>query len=171
MKILLQTGIKHLTYIWVFYWLVNKDQSRTLDKIFKTFQPSLTAGPCIFGVFFFYNWRIPVPEIIWKRHNLVSGQLQKNMWPSWAVYLSPHLVKCTGQRIPCFDSCQLTIILWNFIIKDNQGELHTCSMIFNLHQCESFCTVLHLNCTSELSIFPCALLVMVIGLSGVQFRE
>ena len=59
----------------------------------------------------------------------------------------PAIWSCdTGQRIPCFDSCQLTII-WNFNIKDNQGELHTCSMICNLHRINTFCTELPLFCT------------------------
>ena len=58
----------------------------------------------------------------------------------------PAIWSCdTGQRIPCFDSCQLTII-WNFNNKDNQGELHTCSMICNLHWCYTFCTELPLFC-------------------------
>ena len=59
-----------------------------------------------------------------------------------ACTLEPPTWSCdTGQQIPCFDSCQLTMI-WTCIlsIKDNQGELHTCCMICNLHWCYSFCT-------------------------------
>ena len=47
-----------------------------------------------------------------ENHHLVSGQLQKKHVTSMSSTYEPAIwSRDTGQRIPCFDSCQL-IIIW-----------------------------------------------------------
>ena len=69
----------------------------------------------------------------------------------------------TGQRIPCFDIRQLTII-WNFVDKDNQGEMHTCSMICNFalnYLCAALCQLktVFLLTNQNGEIFSCILII------------
>ena len=60
------------------------------------------------------------PAIQSKKQHLVSGQLKKNIWPQWAVNLSPrydHVILVSGYL---FDRCQL-IITW----RSNTKEVHS----------------------------------------------
>ncbi len=55
------------------------------------------------------------PAIQWKNQHLVSGQLQKTLNLDELIWS-----RDTGQRIPCFDRCQL-IITW----MSNTREVHS----------------------------------------------
>ena len=63
---------------------------------------------------------------------------KKNTWPRWAVNLSLwHAWSCdTGQRIPCFDRCQL-IITWYQRSTHSKPRLHvslsTCYLEYDRH--------------------------------------
>ena len=59
-----------------------------------------------------------------KIHNLVSGQVKKHV-TSVSSSLEPDIRSCdTGQQMPCFDSCQLSMkCITN--MKVNQGERAT----------------------------------------------
>ena len=55
-----------------------------------------------------------------KTQHLVSGQLQKNL-TSLSCKLEPTIWSCdAGQRIPCFDRCQL-ILTWMSNIKEGHS--------------------------------------------------
>ena len=67
-----------------------------------------------------------------ENQHLVSHQLQKNMWSGWAWACNMKLEPATwlygtGQQIPCFDRCQLTIT-WMSNIKEGG-----CTSLSRLH--------------------------------------
>ena len=61
-----------------------------------------------------------------KKRHLVSGQLHKKHVTSMSCKLEPAIWSCgTGQRIACFDRCQL-IIAERYNIKEVQDKLRLC---------------------------------------------
>ena len=70
------------------------------------------------------------PAIQSKNQHLVSGQLQKKHLPLMSCQLEPAIwPRDTGQRIPCFDWCQL-IITW----MSNTKEVHSKPRLLSLCQ-------------------------------------